>query len=57
MNDMKTFKIILQQNVKRWYSMPLEVEIEASNAATAITLAYERARRKGITVNGFILLT
>jgi hypothetical protein len=54
---MKPYKIIIQQNVKQWYSMPVEVEIMATDAATAIVLAYERFRKKGIYVNGFHLLT
>lgn len=53
-NDMKTFKITLLQDVKRWYSMPLDVEVEATDAATAITLAYNQAIDKGLRIKGFI---
>ena len=55
--NMKTFKIRLMQNVKRWYAMPLDTEVEATDLATAITLAWDRAKRNGLMINEFHLLT
>jgi len=52
---MRTYKLKIMQNIKQWYSMPMEVEIEASDAATAITLAWHQANQKGIIVNKILL--
>ena len=56
--NMNTFKIRLMQHIKgQWYSMPWDVEVEATDPATAITIAWDRAIRAGAVIKKFILLT
>jgi len=51
LNDMKV--ILLQKVPGQWWSMPLEREIDTTDPAIAITLAWDLARRKGIEIRGF----
>lgn len=37
--------------------MPMEVDIEATDPAAAITLAWDQAIRQGVSVNNIHLLT
>ena len=54
---MKTYKLKIMQNIKTWYSMPMDVEIDADTPSIALTLAWDRAIKRGINVKDILLLT
>lgn len=47
-------KIILLQKVPgQWWSMPMEREVEATDLATAIVLAWTQANEQGVIIKDF----
>lgn len=54
---MRAFKLRVMQNIKTWYSIPMDVEIKADTASIALVLAWNNAIMKGINVKDIILLT
>jgi hypothetical protein len=57
MNDMKTYRLRVMQNVKQWYGMPMDIEVEATDPAAAIVRAWDDCLTRGIAVKDIHLLT